>query len=1040
MTTTSSSLTQSQMMIWMGQQMSPSEPLYNMILTFEIKGRINLSIFEKAFQELVNQNDVLRCSFGTKNNIPFQIFQEKVDSPLQIIDFSMLSNPYESYLEWVENNKGKLFDLGELMYHAVIFQITAEKFIFYFNQHHLITDGWSVKYLYEELNKNYQSLLNSKNMDRTIGSSFEAYADKNSFQNLVDTTPYWDKKLKNKTELPTLYFNKASQIDTRSNRINFSLGKERTQKLKELTQDPAIRAWTIELALSNIFLTAMAALISKVGNQESFTIGVPYHNRLNTTQRKTAGLFMELLPMQVLVEQEENLVSLLQKIKEESLEVIKNTMVAKPPSDLLRTFNVLMNFVPATFGNFDGLPIESHWLLADHVDPNHHVRLQIQDFDQNEDYKLQFDFNVNLFSKQQMHRIGQHYIRIIDAFVNERDKKIGEIDIITEDELKSITNWNQTTLAYDQTETLLSKFELQVAKTPNNIALLYENETMTYSELHHKSNQVAQFLKQKGLRQNEIVAISFQRSFEMMVYIYGILKSGAAYLPIDAEIPIERLNFILQDAEVNTFFINHNKGNDWSLANVNLYSLQEITGEVSKLPIDDVLVEVLPNDLAYIIYTSGSTGNPKGVRCHHKGICNRLNWMNDDYPINQEDVLLQKTPITFDVSLWELFWPLQVGSKLVVASPEEHKNPEKLIETIVENGITNVHFVPSMLNVFMETSGVNHCTGLNRIFCSGEALSVSTVRKVFELLETEVHNLYGPTEAAVDVTSWQCTKENVADGIPIGYPVANTRIYILDSGVNQVPVGVAGELYIAGVQVAHGYLNNDELSDVHFLEDIFSEDSNDKMYRTGDLARYREDGAIMYLGRVDNQIKLRGLRIELGEIEKTMEKHQAVSQAVVSVSKVFENQEVLVAYYTGSNLEEIEITRFLEKLLPLYMVPSRFVHLEEFKFLSSGKVNRKALSKLSAVEVKEVKSYVAPTNEFEEIIADAWREVMKMDRVGIDENFIHLGGNSLNAIFITSRLKTEFEMDLSITLVFTYPTIRLYAAYIEKLIIELLSE
>jgi len=1036
---TNSNLTQSQMMIWMGQIMSPSEPLYNMILTFEISGMLDVKCFEKAFQKLVAHHDVLRSFIELRDDIPVQVFYDRMDSPLEVIDLSSSVDAYQEYLKWVERNKGKQFDAGEILYHAVLFKISEDKFILYLNQFHLITDGWAIKYVYEELNGYYRHIQDSSTELAQNRHNFQSYAQNHPFQYEENITSYWKNKLDMALGQPSLYGITSTNSGSKSTRVNFDLGKDRTKKLKELILDPDIKAWTTELALSNVFLTVINTLVSKIGNQDEFAVGVPYHNRLNENERKTAGLFMELLPMNISLEKDNTLFDLFRKVKNESLEVMKNAMDGKPPMALLKTFNVIMNFIPTTFSDFAGMPMECDWLLSGHVDPNHHIRLQIQDFNDSGNYKLQFDLNNEVFHKDRMDDVGRHFIQVIDAFIEDKHQKIAELQLITETEIQQIKEWNSTSVAYDKEESLLSKFKEQVLRTPNDIALLFDTKPLIYLELDEKSNQVAHFLIQKGIKKNDIIAVSLERSLEMMVYIYGILKAGAAYLPIDTETPLERLKFILENSGAKLLFYNHSRIKEETI-DADACQLETIAKEISLLDTKKPLVKVDPNDLAYVIYTSGSTGEPKGVKCHHRGICNRLNWMNDDYPISQKDTFLQKTPITFDVSVWELFWPLQMGAKLVIEVPEGHKDPDGLIKTIIDNKVTVIHFVPSMLNVFLATKGVENCTSLKRIFCSGEALSVASVEKAQANLEAEIYNLYGPTEASVDVTSWHCKKNKIHKGIPIGHAVTNTRLYILDEAMHQVPIGVVGELYIAGAQVAHGYLNNEELTEERFLKDIFSNDPDTKMYRTGDLARYRNDGALEYLGRTDTQIKLRGLRIELGEIEKTLEKHSAISRSVVKVDKHENGQENLIAYYTGELMADNEIIDLLERTLPTYMIPSFFMHLERFELLSSGKINRKKLPELSAKKAQQTKTYLAPTNEFEEIIVDTWQEIMQLDKVGIDEHFIQIGGNSLNAMVVTSRLRTAFELDLAMTLVFNYPTVKAYADYVEKKIIELLEE
>ncbi len=1030
------------MKIWSGQFLNENDPLYNMILAYEINGEVDISRFKLAFQKLIDANDVFRLVIGINDGIPELIFHDSVKSSLEFIDFSNDNNAYQKYEDWIEINKKKIFRQGEYLYHAALFKISDDRFIFYLNQYHLITDGWSMKHVYDELNTYYKADLDTDSEDDTQPVSFESYARDNSFSYEEELTPYWKGKLANINTPTALYGVKPTNPSSKSTRVNVDLGEERTQKLKELAQDKDIRAWTPELALSNIFLTVISALVYKIGNQEEFSIGVPFHNRTSGKEKKIAGLFMELLPMEVEVNKDETLLDLFQKLKNESFEVIKNSVGAKPPVELLKTFNVLLNFIPVTLSDFSGMPMTCHWLFADHMDANHHIRLQIQDFNNTGNYKLQFDLNNDVFPPEEVNYVTDHFLQIVDAFIEDKNQKLNNLSLITDEEVKRINAWNATDVAYEENETILSQFVRQVKKTPHSVALIFNGEKLTYKELDEQSNQVAHFLMSKGIQKNDIVAISLERSFEMMIYIYGVIKAGAAYLPLDTEIPLQRLKFILEDTQSKILFFNHSNIAIDDLKNIDCFDTIDIAEQVSLQPVQPPEARINPDDLAYVIYTSGSTGEPKGVMCHHAGVCNRLNWMRQNYPITSEDTLIQKTPITFDVSVPELFFALQIGAKLVVEIPNGHKDSDGLIKTILDNNITVIHFVPSMLNVFVDTDGVEKCKNLKIIFCSGEALSVTTVENTYAKLDkVQIHNLYGPTEASVEVSSWYCERGELTNGIPIGHPVPNTQLYILDESLNLVPIGVSGELHIAGKQVANGYLNRETLNSKIFIKDIFSRDPDAKMYKTGDLARYRSDGAIEYLGRLDNQVKLRGLRIELGEIEKNIEKHPNISQAIVRVDKHANDEDYLVAYYTGDKVEDKEIKSLLCESLPSYMIPSFFVSIDKFELLTSGKVDRKKLKNINFQSEQIEKSYLEPDNEIEEIIVNVWKNVLKLEKIGVDESFIQIGGNSLNAIIVTSRLKTAFDLEsLSITDVFRHPTVRRYGSYVESVIVALLEE
>ena len=1034
-------LTKSQSLLWLGQEMNPESPMYNMVMTYQINGKISSTHFKTAFQKLVSQSDALRSVFVIENGIPKQQFLANLDYNIKFIDFSNENHPKEKYKTWEKERVQILFDVQKCLFDCVLIKISDTNFIWYINQHHLITDGWSTTNVFSKMSDLYTKALQNE-IDAV--EELPKYKDYVSYCEEItnsgktaEALKHWQEKLSNFIPTKPLYFKKDIPLKTDSERSLIQLGSERSLNIKEFANQKGIRGWTLDATLYNIFLTALFSFLHRVTGQENLTIGSPIHNRTSKKFKKTIGLFIETFPLQINIEEGETFLSLFKKIQIESNIFLKNAKVGTSSSDLSRSFNTFFNYINAANKKFNGFPVKTEWVHSGHTDPRHHLRLHVHDFDNSSEIQLYFDLNTNIFNEEERTLVPQHFLSIVDAFIADYDEEIHKSAIITETELQKIQKWNDTAISYPEDETLLTKFELQVQKTPNAVALIFENKKLTYQEFENKSNQIARFLIDKNVTKGDVITINMDRSLEMMICIYGTLKAGAVYLPVDTTIPEKRLNFIIKDAQSKVLFYNHNNISDVTKEHIGCYQTLIIEEEVSKLAISSNDIKIHPEDLAYIIFTSGSTGEPKGVKCHHKGICNRLNWMNTNYPLTSKDVLLQKTPITFDVSLWELFWPLQTGASLVIEKPEDHKNPEALLQTIRNYQVTVIHFVPSMLNIFVQTEGIQNCTSLNKIFSSGEALSAATVKQTYNLLDVAIYNLYGPTEASVDVTNWLCEKNIDIENIPIGKPVANTKLYILDEFMNLAPIGIPGELYISGTQVARGYLNRENLTKEHFLEDIFSSDAQTKLYKTGDLVKYRTDGAIEYLGRIDNQIKLRGQRIELGEIEKSIEKHSSISKAIVSLDA----QNNLVAHYTGTQIDTNEIMALLENSLPLYMVPSHYTFLTKFDLSTSGKIDRKKLLiDYPTSKIIAEKTRIAPQNEIEEIIYNVWTDVLKIDEIGIHENFIRIGGNSLDAISITSRLKEILELEVSINDVFNYPNIQLYAKYIEEVITKLLNE
>jgi amino acid adenylation domain-containing protein len=587
-----------------------------------------------------------------------------------------------------------------------------------------------------------------------------------------------------------------------------------------------------------------------------------------------------------------------------------------------------------------------------------------------------------------------------------------------------VVEWNATTRDYGDQWRLHHLIEKQVARTPDAIALEFDGQELTYAELNRRANQLARLLRQRGVGPDVLVGIFAERSFEMVLSLLAVLKAGGAYVPLDPSYPAERLGHMLEDARAPVVLTQPHLAEKLPAAVGELLLLDPswaaYAGEAGE-DLDDVGT---PRDLAYVIFTSGSTGRPKGAMNEHRGICNRLQWMQEEYGLTGNDRVLQKTPFSFDVSVWEFFWPLLAGARLVIARPEGHRDSAYLVELIRQSRITTLHFVPSMLRMFLELEDVEACTSLKRVICSGEALPHELQERFFARLPgAELHNLYGPTEAAVDVTYWACRRGDERLTVPIGRPVANTQVYVLDARMEPVPVGVAGELYIGGVQVGRGYVGRADLTAERFVPDPFSRTPGARLYKTGDLARHLPDGAIEYLGRTDFQVKIRGQRIELGEIEATLDQHAGVAQSVVMMREDNPGDQRLAAYVVPrqADLSVKELKELLSKQMPSYMVPSAFVLLDAMPLTSSGKVDRKRLPAPEHSDVHQT-AYVAPRTPTEEVLAEIWTNVLGLERVGIRDNFFELGGHSLLAVSVIERMR-QAELKVNVGSLFLMPTI-----------------
>jgi amino acid adenylation domain-containing protein len=601
-----------------------------------------------------------------------------------------------------------------------------------------------------------------------------------------------------------------------------------------------------------------------------------------------------------------------------------------------------------------------------------------------------------------------------------------------------LESFNATDVRYPQGKLLHELFEEQVKRTPRALAVVCEDQSLTYSELNERSNQLARYLIAQGVCPDQLVGICVERSVEMVVGLLGILKSGGAYVPLDPGYPSERLTYMLGNAAPKVLLVQERLLGIVPQTHATVIALDRDWGAIAQQPSGDLDAHALglqSHHLAYVIYTSGSTGNPKGAMNEHRGVVNRLQWMQEQYQLGSEDRVLQKTPFSFDVSVWEFFWTLLSGARLVMARPEGHKDPSYLRGLIEASGVTTLHFVPSMLQIFLDQHQAGSCPSIRHVVCSGEELPAAVQKKCLESLpQAALSNLYGPTEAAVDVTAWECRVDGAR--VPIGRPIANIQIYLLDRHGQPTPLEVPGEIHIGGVGVGRGYWNRPELTAERFIADPYSADPRGRLYRTGDLGRWRADGTIEYLGRNDHQVKIRGFRIELGEIEAQLTAHAQVKEAVVVAREEVGGDKRLVGYVVPQEAQAVPsaemLREHLKQVLPEYMVPSAFVVLPELPLTPNGKLDRRALPapELGAYASRQ---YEAPQGEVEELLAGIWQGLLRVERVGRRDNFFELGGHSILATQLIVRVRSAWSIEIPMRVLFKCPTVQQLSDEIDRL-------
>ncbi len=586
--------------------------------------------------------------------------------------------------------------------------------------------------------------------------------------------------------------------------------------------------------------------------------------------------------------------------------------------------------------------------------------------------------------------------------------------------------------------------ERTAARDPGAVAVAFGDERLSYAELNARANRLARYLRSRGVDRERLVGVHLERSAEMVVALLATLKAGGAYLPLDPEHPRDRLRMVLDEARPDVVLSARDLADRLPVMDATVALVDQDAADWDALPCDDLGVRLGPANAIYVLYTSGSTGRPKGVVNTHGALANRLLWMQEEYALDRTDVVLQKTPFGFDVSAWEFFWPLITGARLAVARPGDHRDPDLLAATIARHGVTTLHFVPSMLQTFLATAEeaglMDPVTSVRQVFCSGEALPGSVQGQFGAVFSARLHNLYGPTEAAIDVTYWPCDLTS-RDTVPIGYPIANTSVYLLDRDLRPVAEGEVGEIHLAGTGLARGYLARHGATADRFVPDPFAASPGERMYRTGDLGRLR-DGAVEYCGRTDDQVKVRGFRIELGEVQTAMAAHPDVSAAAVTVLEHPATGRYLAGYYVCRRDTSVPVPKLREALLrrlPEYMVPTTLTALDAIPVTANGKLDRAALPvpgrtppKAGAPSVPAA-HHVPPRTPTERAVAAVWAELLGHATVGACDDFLELGGHSMAAARIAARLRTELNADLQVRDFYDHPVLERLAARVDEL-------
>jgi amino acid adenylation domain-containing protein/thioester reductase-like protein len=1033
--------------LWFADQMEPGSVRYNYPAAVRITREMDIAQIQHALNLLIERHESLRTIFPSRDGQPEQVILDHQHLALEQVDLTNCENSQDRARiarEICQAEASRPFDLalGPLIRGKVI-KLADTEHILLLNMHHIVSDAWSMGVLIKE----FSMIVDALRKERPVALDplpiqYLDYAvwQRTSLENsgiLDEQLSYWKGKLAGVPEsldLVTDYARPSVQSLAGDTHF-FTLDAALTASLKSLSQRHGATLYMVLLA-------AVDVLLYRYSGQGDTCVGSLIANRQYAETEGLIGIFFNTLALRNQIDGEDTFASFLARVKATCREAYAHqdapfervVDVARPRrsaaiSPLFQVMVILHAFQSSDFGP--------------DMEPYHLDNL-ISQFDLTVGFRETADglagsivYSTALFKPETIARMADHLVALCREIAAAPNARIRDLDCLTEPERHRLLHaFNDTAAEYPKDQCIHELFAARADGTPESTAVICGDESLNYRELENASGDLALYLQSKGVGPECIAGLCLDRSVEMMLGIMGIVRAGGAYMPLDPEYPDERLAYMLHDSGA-AIVLTHERLRPrierLVKEAVTVISLDTKRPAIARWAAAarrkgiSLAHNVSPANICYVIYTSGSTGKPKAVLTEHRSLVNRIHWMQKEYRLTAADVVLQKTPYTFDVSVWEFFWPMIAGAALVFATPGGHRDTGYLEALIQRAGVTTLHFVPSMLRAFLD-SVTNPCLPVKRIFCSGEALDgESAERCSSQFPNASLYNLYGPTEAAIDVTAYDCSSWHVGS-VPIGAPIDNTQIYILDRFGRPQPIGVPGELCIAGDGLARGYLNQPELTDQKFISNPFG--PCDRMYRSGDLARWLDDGNLQYLGRIDTQVKIRGFRIETGEIEAQLNRHPEIRESAV-IARGEGPGTQLVAFYRavgekGGETVQLpagDLRAHLSKTLPEYMIPAAFISVAAIPLNSSGKADRRALAGMD-VEIASGQQYVAPRNRREAELVEIWAKLLNLppERIGVNDNFFELGGHSLLAVKLIDRLK-QAGMRASLPELFAAPTL-----------------
>lgn len=1020
--------------------LTPEASLYHNVNSLRVKGPFNIEAMQEATQHMAARQPVLRTSFdfGTYSE-PLQLVHKSAFLPVEVEDLRGLSEPEQLVAidNYVEIEKSNFFDPAiPPLIRIKIHRLKDDEFQWTLTDFHPIIDGWSVAAMMSEISDNYAKLVNGGTLsdEAPLPVTFRDYV--NLELNIVNdekVRKHLEQMLSDSTLAPLPRWPVQSELtdEMEIRALIIDVPEEILTGLQQLVSSEAI-------PLNYLLMTAHLKVVSLLTGQNDITTGLVMDGRLEEPGGELVqGLYLNTMPYRIELSPG-SWIELAQKVFAGVLSLLPYRRFAL--ADLQHEFGGAPLFESMFyFIDFHNLYATSRvsplkLLELTHSFNNTHFPFEAMfSLDQgaqshSSQLNLRLDFDASQFHPQQLETIGAYYLEALRQLASNPSAQHQNASLLSKEEQRALLQWNDTSTGDDPSASIQQLFDAEAEVTPDAVALICEDQRLTFRQLQTRANQLANYLRRHGVGAEKLVGIYMDRSLDTVVALLGVLKAGGAYLPLDPTYPRERVSFMLSDAQPVLVLTQEHRRDALTEHDVKIVCLDTDWERIAAFGAESPTIESSAESLCYVIYTSGSTGQPKGVLNLQRGAINRFRWMWEQFPFAAGEVCCQKTSLNFVDSVCEIFGPLLQGITSVVIPDEVAKDNVRLVESLSRNEVTRITVVPSLLRMILDLD-IDLQAQLSKLkywTTSGEALSGELLEAFSKRLPNAVLlNLYGSSEVAADVTWWQMDQQHDSATVPIGKPIANTKIYLLNSDLQQVPVGAAGELYVEGASLARGYHQRPDLTAERFVPSPFGPPGA-RLYRSGDLARYRPDGTIDYLGRTDHQVKLRGFRIELGEVEAVLRSNEAVSEAVVVVREDTPGDKRLVAYLVPAD-HSVDVTSqlrsYMKAKVPDYMIPAVFVQLVEFKLTGSGKINRQSLPVPDQSRPVLLEGFVAPRNDLEKTIAKIWREVLALEQIGIHDDFFDVGGNSLLAMQIIAKVSNTFEVYLPLHSLFDRPTI-----------------